>query len=243
MLKGHFSADDWGLSPAVNEAILELAEAGLVRSVSVFANLPYTETGLERLAATGVELAAHVNFTLGRPLGPHAASLRGRSGAFHPFRAFLRRGFLGLLRRDEIEAEARAQLARLGGLCRIQSVNGHEHVHALPWMIAPLAAAARAHGVRRLRLMVDPSHKASCWTAACTRRLLRREWGDGLEPTHYLFPTGGWSERRLGEKLAAAGGRPVVVHPAARDDFASLEFADGLRRARVDEFESLRRLR
>lgn len=241
-LRARFSADDWGLSPGVNEAILELAGSGLLRSVSLFANLPYLHTGLGELERTGVELHAHLNFTLGRPL-TDAPCLRSSSGALHPFPSFVVRGLLGRLRQAEIEEEAGAQLDLLQAECRIAAVNGHQHCHLLPWMAGPLAAAAGKRGIGRFRRMGDMGHLPSRLADQWSARRWKQAWPEATgEDTHYLWPTGKLGEAGVLRKVRAAGDRALLVHPAARDDFLSVEFADGLRGARVSEFEVLRRL-
>lgn len=242
-LEGRFCADDWGLSTAVNDAILELARAGLLRSVSLFANLPYLGHGLGELESTGVELAAHLNFTLGRPLSEGVPSLRRRDGRFRSFRSFLARGLLGLVRPDEVREEAEAQLRHLRSRCLISAVNGHQHVHLLPWMAEPVAQAARAFGITKVRFMDDPAHTPSRLATRWCRRRYLRAWPEAeLERTHYLFPTGQWSASELEAKVAGAEERALLIHPATHDDFASLEFSDGLRAARVSEFRSLKGL-
>jgi predicted glycoside hydrolase/deacetylase ChbG (UPF0249 family) len=238
-LRSRFAADDWGISPGVNEAILELAERGLLRSVSLFAHLPHTEYLLRRLQATGVELAAHCCFTLGRPL-TGAQSLRERSGKFHSFGRFLLLGLAGRLDAEEVRAETAAQLDRLRALAPIVSLNGHQNVHLLPWMAAPLASAAAERGIRRVRFLDDSAH----WPSRLAGFWGRRAWeraGTGcvLEPTHYLYPTGFWSKEQVFHKVERAESRSLLVHPAVRDDFAQMEFSDGLRAARVKEYRSL----
>lgn len=239
--RASFSADDWGLSPAVNEAILELARAGVLRSVSLFANLPYLEHGLNELERAGVELAAHLNFTLGRPLSDQVPSLVNPEGRFRAFRPFLWRGLFGLVCKEEVRREAEAQLRLLGSRCAISSVNGHQHAHLLPWMAEPIALAAKAFGIQKVRMMEDPAHRPSLLATRWSRGRYRRAWPEAeLEPAHYLWPTGAWSPDRLAAKIEKAEGRALLVHPATADDFYSVEFADSLRAERVREFRSLR---
>lgn len=243
LLRSRFHADDWGLSPAVNEAILELAEAGYLRSVSLFANLPYLGHGLAELERTGVELAAHLNFTLGRPLSEACPSLTGHSGLFRPFRSLVARGLLGLVREGDVRSEAEVQLRALRSRCVISAVNGHQHAHLLPWLVRPVAEAAHAFGIRRVRSMEDPAHWPSRLASRFARAKMARAWPEAeTEPTLYLWPTGRWQPGRLARKLEEAGDRALLVHPAARDDFAEVEFRDGLTADRVREFELLRGL-
>ncbi len=242
MLKARFAADDWGLSPAVNEAILELAEAGILRSVSLFANLPFTELGLERLRQTNTGLSAHLNFTLGRPLLP-AKTLTKGDGSFFTFGEFVKLGIRGRLDSEEIFRETEAQLKRLKNLVPIESVNGHQHVHFLPWMVDPVSRACSKAGISRIRKMVDAVHPASAlmsfWSARSYARALPGvEW----ERTAYLWPTGRLGASQIRRKLSRSGDLPLLIHPATSDDFAQQEFSDELRSPRVKEYRQLREL-
>ena len=49
----YFAADDWGLSPAINLGILELARRGWLRSVSLIANAPFLHERLDELLEKG----------------------------------------------------------------------------------------------------------------------------------------------------------------------------------------------
>lgn len=239
MLKARFAADDWGLSPAVNEAILEFAEAGVLRSVSLFANLPFTELGLERLRQTNAGLSAHLNFTLGRPLLP-AKTLTQGDGSFFTFSEFMKLGIRGRLDSEEIFREAEAQLKRLKNLAPIESVNGHQHVHFLPWMVGPISRACSKAGIFRIRKMVDPAHPASAlmslWSARSYARALPGvEW----ERTAYLWPTGRLGASQIRRKLNRSGELPLLIHPSKSDDFDRVEFSDKLRAPRVYEYREL----
>jgi len=234
-----FVADDWGLSPAVNEAVLELAGQGLVASVSVMVNLPYWQQGLGRLLELGVPLELHWNFTLGRPvLGGAVPSLTDAAGHFYPLGTLLRRALLGQLRFSQLEAEASAQLGYLEGY-GIRRVNGHQHLHLVPGFSSVLAKVARKHGIQEVRWTAGYAH----WPTLATRVWCAPAWRHFRKiPVHPLWPTRGHSREELEAKREAAAGCLLITHPAARDDFQELEFADRLRAERVKEFESLRSL-
>ena len=157
-LRARFSADDWGLSPGVNEGILRLGKEGLLSSVSVMANLPYLEDGLAELIRTEIPLVAHLNFTLGRPVSQSVPSLCNGRGEFWSFKQFFIRGMFGSLDASDIFNEAFFQLQFLTRKVPIESLNCHQHLHLVPWVVAPLSEAARKFGIKKIRWTIDPGH-------------------------------------------------------------------------------------
>src|SRR4051812_8488214 len=105
-MKKIFAADDWGFSPAINEAILEFARRGILRSVSCVANAPYVTYQLDELLAYGeknnLSFSLHLNFTYGRPLS--------LGGTFGSHSALLRRCLFGRIDREDVVKEFEAQL-------------------------------------------------------------------------------------------------------------------------------------
>src|SRR5581483_2166777 len=112
------NADDFGLTPGVNRAIVELHEAGVLTSATLMANASATD---EAIALAGVHprlgVGCHVVLVDGRPVLP-AEQVRSlideNTGCFVPkLTTFLGRLLTGRVRASEIEAEAAAQIARL----------------------------------------------------------------------------------------------------------------------------------
>jgi predicted glycoside hydrolase/deacetylase ChbG (UPF0249 family) len=65
--KFRITADDWGLTPAINLGILNLAQSGVVRRVSLMAWAPSVECHLnELLQVSDIELGLHLDFTAQR---------------------------------------------------------------------------------------------------------------------------------------------------------------------------------
>lgn len=134
-----WTADDWGLSPGVNEGILALACAGVVRRVSLMPNTAHFETQLKALSEIpGLELGLHFNLTYGRPLT--------RFGEKPFFRhesplSFLMRATWGLrfsrqLWSKALEAEFTAQVERVKKLgLTLRYFDGHHHAHLAPGLL------------------------------------------------------------------------------------------------------------
>lgn len=233
-------ADDWGLSPGVNEGILDLARRGVVRGVSLLANLDGATHGLdELLCVPGLRFSLHLNLTLGRPLAPRSPLAEG--GAFPTLNGLLAALALGRVPAEALAEEAALQARRLLSLgVPLSGVEGHHHVHLLPAVAGAAGPVLRGEGVRWARLPVDPGHPPSRLLAAVHRRSRHaRAYGD-LVPMLYLRPEDLLTEEALERKTRS--GRDVIAHPAAYDDIGSQPFPDSLRERRVREYLALREL-
>jgi predicted glycoside hydrolase/deacetylase ChbG (UPF0249 family) len=165
------NADDFGLAPGVNRAIVELAQAGALSSTTLMATAPYFSPAVfMAFAQPGLAVGCHVVLVDGSPclhpgdvpslLDPRAASsFRATVGSF--FADLLH----GRIREQEIEAEAIAQIQRIqsSGLT-VSHIDSHKHVHAFPRVLAPLLRAARRCGVGCVRNPFEP-----WWSLRATR--------------------------------------------------------------------------
>ena len=148
-------ADDYGISPAVNAAIRDLAARGRLSGTSVIMPAPSLDRGqAEALAALNaaaprIAIGLHTTLTAPfRPLAPEFAPTR--DGAFPPLATLMARAFLGRLDRASIAAEIAAQFAAFAAAFGRppEFVDGHQHVHLLPVVRDALLAAVRAAAPR-----------------------------------------------------------------------------------------------
>ena len=145
-------ADDYGLSPGVNQAIEEGLESGFLTSASIMLGLPHAASAL-RWAAAHPEhrFGVHLNLTQGVPVLPAGAvpSLVTASGRFRPLGRLLFRFFTGRVRSRQVRAEWRAQIAtvRAAGV-RVEHLDSHQHVHLLPRFCSKVTVPlAREEGI------------------------------------------------------------------------------------------------
>ncbi len=156
------NADDFGLTPGVNRAIVELNERGALTSATLMARARATEAAVE-LARTRPSLGVgcHVVLVDGEPMLPPAelpTLAGGPTARFAPsLGKFLRRLLAGLVRVSEMEKEAAAQIESLqrAGV-RLTHVDTHKHTHMFPAVLRPVLRAARAAGIRRVRNPFEP---------------------------------------------------------------------------------------
>lgn len=219
-----WALDDWGISPGVNQGILELVRLGRVRSVSLLPNHPYLSQGLEELIASGVELTLHLNFTLGQPVSAASLvpSLLGSDGQFFSLGNFLWRYATGNVSEEELRTETRAQITALRkhGVSP-RTLEAHHHVHLYGPLLRALAPVLKECGVEEVRkvecasnplpFLASHLYDYSQWQTRSTRCLNSRDFN---------------SFSRLSKKLRAAPGSCFLLHPASRDDLRELGSAD-----------------
>jgi predicted glycoside hydrolase/deacetylase ChbG (UPF0249 family) len=132
-------ADDYGISPGVNEAIRDLIARGRINATSAMVVAP-SLTATEAAALTALKrnaphLQIGLHFTLTAPFRPSSESYTLlKNDAFLTLPATLGSALIARLDRDRIAHELRAQIAafsqRFGYLP--DYVDGHQHVQIFP---------------------------------------------------------------------------------------------------------------
>jgi hopanoid biosynthesis associated protein HpnK len=192
------TADDYGLSLPVNEAVEEGHRRGILTAASLMVGAPAWEDEAKRarlLPSLGVGL--HLTLVDGRPvLSPdRVPGLAGPDGRFS--NAAVRFGialfFSSELRRQAVD-EIAAQFARFRetGL-PLDHVNGHQHFHMHPVVVDAIAKIAPAHGFPPVRVPVEPFRPSYA-------AIRDRPFGRLVSWLFYFALT-----RRLRRKLALAG--------------------------------------
>ena len=130
------TADDFGLSPAVDQGIIQAFEQGVVRSTALLTNFPDLRDSVARLEqAIGLEVGIHLNLIAGPPVLPPDSipSLVTPSGVFLGFVAFLAKWYTGRIDPSDVMREwaAQIELGKSMG-CRFASITSHQHLHMLP---------------------------------------------------------------------------------------------------------------
>jgi len=156
-------ADDYGISPAVNEAIRNLILRGRINATSVMVVTPTFHrsdaVSLNLLNATEPRAAIGLHITLTAPFRPLSAGFEPlRDGAFLPLEQMLKRALLRRLSSRRLEIEITAQLeAFVAAFGRMPDfVDGHQHVHQFPQ-------------IRDVFLKVIKEHTPRAWVRQCGR--------------------------------------------------------------------------
>lgn len=233
------NADDFGLTPGVNRAIIVGHTRGIITSTTLMANMPAFAEAV-RLAQEHARLGVglHFNITQGSPVArPELVrSLLNARGEFLGTGMLAWRALVGQLRGAEVRIELRAQLEKAikAGL-RLTHVDSHKHTHALPQVLQAIAATIPDYGLYAVRL---PRERAQFTTGS--RRLLQQSIAafglsqlcrlsqgrlrqTSLQATTAFFgiaQTGYWSKRWLLELLARlpAGASELMCHPGYADE-------------------------
>lgn len=150
------NADDFGMTPGVNRAIVQAHGKGVVTSATLMAGGSALGNAVG-LAAQLPELSVgcHVVLVDGEPLLPAETvpSLAFADGGFAPaLGGFIQRALTGRFSAEEVEVEAAAQFRKLqdSGVT-ISHFDTHKHTHVFPAVLRPLLRAARSCGVRSVR--------------------------------------------------------------------------------------------
>ncbi|HVJ07478.1 MAG TPA: ChbG/HpnK family deacetylase [Acidisarcina sp.] len=177
------NADDFGLTPGVNRAILDLNERGVLPSTTLMATAECFEpAALAAVAQSSLGTGCHVTLVDGRSWLAGDQLPRLTVGATGLFRRTLGSFVQDLLRNRipeaEIEAEATAQIRRLQSAgVRVTHVDTHKHTHMFPGVYRPLLRAAITCGVPAIRNPFEPE-----WSVRLTSNagLVRRLQVRGL---------------------------------------------------------------
>lgn len=229
------TADDFGLSEAVNEGIERAHRDGALTAASLMVagraaadavararRLPDLRVGLHLVAVEGPAILPPSDIP----------ALVGADGWFpsDQLRLGLRYFFLPHVRR-QLAAEIRAQFAAFAATgLPLAHADAHKHMHLHPTVGRLLIAAGRPHGLRRIRVPAEPpaimarlGTPASRALYAWTRLLRAQARRAGLETPDSVFGlawSGGMTEARLRRlmPLLPAGDVELYFHPAARRD-------------------------
>jgi hopanoid biosynthesis associated protein HpnK len=234
------TADDFGLSLPVNEAVEQAHMHGILTATSLMTGAPARDDAVERawkLPRLGVGL--HLTLVDGCPVLPptEVPGLVGLDGRFStdPVKFGTELFFSGELRRQaEAEITAQFEAFRATGLT-MDHVNGHQHFHMHPVVSKIIARLAPSFGHPPVRIPVEPllpsywatsdrfRDRLSSWLffLAQTRLLKSRAVGSQLPVNDYVFginDSGAMTEARVLQYLEQLpdGISEIYFHPATR---------------------------
>ncbi len=147
------TADDYGMSEAVNRAILEGIDNGVITATNVMMNMPLCGD-TERLRGKKASIGIHWTLTCGDPVLPpeKIPSLTDRDGRFYPLVEFRRLYNSGKIEDTDIEMELTAQYEKYRGIWgEADYWNTHEHVHLGPRIFRVFLKTAASQKICRMR--------------------------------------------------------------------------------------------
>jgi chitin disaccharide deacetylase len=171
------NADDFGLTPGVNRAIAELHQARALTSATLMATGPAFEDAVTIANAyPNLGVGCHIVLTDGTPispphtiptlLGPDGKNLRASLVDF--LQALLR----GVIRQDDIEREALAQIQKIqyAGI-KPTHIDTHKHTHLFPAVIRPLLNLAERCSIPAIRQPFEQPWSLALGHGSYLRRL------------------------------------------------------------------------
>jgi len=149
------NADDFGLTPGVNRAIIEAHAKGVVTSATLMANAAAFDDAVRLTKSSpALSVGCHVVLVDGTPvLSPSQIPTLTDSAEFEArLSRFAARAIGGSINPAEIETEVAAQIRKLQAAgIQLSHVDTHKHSHMFPQVLRPLMRAAKACGLRAIR--------------------------------------------------------------------------------------------
>ncbi len=232
------SADDFGLSEAVNEAVERAHRDGMLEAASLMVAAPAAADAVRRARALpNLRVGLHLVVIEGPAvLAPvDIGGLVGAEGHFpsDQFRLGVRYAFLPAIRR-QLAAEIRAQFAAFAATgLTLDHANAHKHMHLHPIVGRLILDIGRDFGLPAIRIPAEPPDVLrrcgtrvgpAAWALYRWTSLLRRQaQAAGVAMNDHCFGLA-WSGhmttdrlRRLIEVLPD-GISEIYFHPAVRRD-------------------------
>src|SRR6185312_4548286 len=155
------TADDFGMNLAVNEAVEQAYQDGILTCASLMMGGAAVKDAVERAhRMKGLGVGLHITLADGRPTAPRA-QVRGLLGPDGNFRNDLARSgirwFFNPLVRLQLAREINAQFQAFAatGLV-LDHVNAHKHLHFHPTVTAMIISIGRRYGMLALRIPDEP---------------------------------------------------------------------------------------
>jgi hopanoid biosynthesis associated protein HpnK len=233
-----FSADDFGLSLAVNEAVERAYREGVLSTASLMVGGEAAEDAVRRARALpGLRVGLHLVViegpaVLARAKIPDLVDEQGQFGSDQ-----VRRGFSYFFRpavRRQLAAEIDAQFAAFAATgLDLDHANAHKHMHLHPTVGRLMIDIGRRYGLRAIRIPAEPSSVLKkcgdrpgfgAWALASWSRVLRAQArGARLVTNDHAFGIA-WSGHMTSERVRALvaalpdGLSEIYFHPASRRD-------------------------
>ncbi len=235
------TADDFGLSLQVNDAVERAHRDGILTAASLMVGAPAAEDAVRRAhAMPRLRVGLHLALVEAVPVlaAEQIPDLVGTDGWFRRDTArFGAEIFFSRRMRWQLgrEIEAQFDLYRRTGL-PLDHVDAHQHFHLHPTVAGMLIAIGRAYGVGAVRIPAEPARVIRAiepdaaralptlvapWTALLRRRLRRA----GYAVPDQVFGLA-WTGAMTADRLEALldrlpeGTTEIYTHPALDGDYA-----------------------
>lgn len=239
-------ADDFGIEPGVNAAIVELGHRQRLSATGCLVTAEHFPQAAAELLELPIDVGLHLNFT----------EFLGTPGFYKPLGTLIAMSYSRQLSRPEVRRQIESQLDLFERHVKRAPdfVDGHLHVHQLPIIRHELIEALKRRYADRMPWLRDTNptmlsaslpfmqrFKAHVIGALGSRALVREAKKSGAKVNHGMMGAYDFSRSHppyrtmLGEWLKHAGAESVLMtHPA---QFASSSLAFGS--DRIEEYRVL----
>lgn len=232
------TADDFGASAEVNQAVEQAYRNGVLTSASLMVTGAAADDAVRRARELeGLAVGLHLVLVDGAPALPEACVTRlvNGDGAFlrDPLEAGLR-FYFSPRARSQLEAEIRAQFEAFAATgLTLDHVDAHHHMHMHPTVCDRLLEVGADYGMQALRVPDEPVLPALCgdagerrrrgrqrlFLAPWTRRVRSRAGGQGVttnDAVFGLYDSGAMDTEKLVRAVASLppGVSEIYLHPA-----------------------------
>jgi hopanoid biosynthesis associated protein HpnK len=215
-------ADDFGLSEAVNRAVIAAHEGGIVTSTSLMAGGSAFEHAVALARSRpSLDVGVHLTLTEQLPVAANVPSLVDREGKLSPHATNLaQRRALGRISMADVRTELDAQIRRVldSGITPTH-LDGHQHVHVLPGVAQVVLELARAYRIRAVRYPAERLRGYMLTNPARAKRVAEQLAVAGLSalsPLKALRCADGFVGFYFGGRLNERNLRTVLEHLPAR---------------------------
>lgn len=202
------TADDYGMSRAVNDAINAGIEAGLITTTNVMTNMPLYQEAAGLRKYPGVSVGIHWALACGAPVAPREEipTLVAENGEFYPYPVFRKRYRQGKIADADIKKELLAQYQRFVDLMGQPDYwNTHQNTHVDFGIFRLFVDVALELGIAKMR-----SHERIYVPGSDNSQKLSLKWRL-LEPIKSCM-LGSWQKNALKRGVQSPDGRIVCLN-------------------------------
>ena len=158
-LKKIFNADDFGMTPGVNQAIAKAYHEGILNSTSIMINLNFVQEALDlKKDMPNLNVGLHLNLT-----NQYALSVPQNIPLLADANGEFKNGFVNLFLLSifhpkelarQVELETRAQIEKAIKLgIKLSHIDSHRHIHHIPVIFKVVKKLAEEYKIPRIRVM------------------------------------------------------------------------------------------
>lgn len=154
------NADDFGMSAAFNQAVLEGYQAGILKSASLVANGDAFDEACKNIipACPDLGVGIHLNIIEGKSLCLNLDKLTDDEGNFN--NSFGQLLLKSLSHKDDsfmeqLEKEFRAQIEEVIKRTKVTHIDSHVHTHSIPRIFELVCSLAKEYGIKQVRTQFE----------------------------------------------------------------------------------------